>query len=71
MQHDIGALKRREADANREAVRAYFGRNPFNRQSECAAELGLSVMTVSRHVRAIRRELAKAKPKPKKGRTKK
>lgn len=64
--HDIGALKRREADANREKVRAYFFANPFDKQIECAKALGLSVMTVSRHFNSIRRELRKQKRKGKK-----
>lgn len=64
--HCIGALKRREADKNREKVKAYFTSNPFGRQSECAETLGLSPMTVSRHVQAIRRELQSKKRKKRK-----
>lgn len=65
LQMDIGERKRREADDNRERVIEYFRANPFNRQKECAADLGLSTETVSRHVKAIRAELAKAKRKGK------
>lgn len=63
MTFDIGAHKQAEADENREKVRAYFIANPFRRQNECAAALGLSVMTVNRHYNAIRVELAKAERK--------
>lgn len=63
--HDIGAFKQREADENRAKIKAYFHANPFARQSECATDLGLSPMTVSRHVLAIRAELAKARKRKK------
>jgi DNA-binding Lrp family transcriptional regulator len=60
---DIGERKRAEADENRERIVEYFRANPFTRQNECALALGLSQETVSRHVKAIRAELAKAERK--------
>lgn len=41
---------------NREAVREWFRTHLGGTQVECAADLGLSVMAVNRHVKAIRRE---------------
>ena len=41
---------------NRELVRRWGAENPWGKQKDCAAALGLSVMAVSRHVRAIREE---------------
>lgn len=41
---------------NREAVREWFRTHPGGLQSECAADLKISVMAVNRHVKAIRRE---------------
>ncbi len=58
---NIGERKVREADENRERVRAYFTDNPFDRHKECAAALELTPTTVGRHVAAIRRQLARQK----------
>lgn len=41
---------------NLERVRAFFKRHLCATQRECAEALGLSVMAVNRHVRAIRSE---------------
>jgi predicted transcriptional regulator len=39
---------------NRAAVLSWQIAHPWGTQQECAAELGLSLMAVNRHVRAIR-----------------
>lgn len=41
-------------DLNRAAVRRWFREHLCGTQRECAEALGLSVMAVSRHVKAIR-----------------
>jgi predicted transcriptional regulator len=65
---NIGERKQREADQNRARVNEYFHANPFDRQSECAAALNLSPETISRHVKALRAGLAKAKRRSKRTR---
>jgi len=54
--HDIGQVKRDEAAATKSAIDAWFKANPYGRQQECATDLGLSVMTVSRHCKVLRQE---------------
>lgn len=56
MAHDIGQLKRDEAAATRQRIVDYMAANPVARQQECARDLGLNVMTVSRHITAMRVE---------------
>lgn len=56
MAHDIGQMKRDEAAATRQRIVAYMVANPAARQQECARDLGLNVMTVSRHMTALRAE---------------
>lgn len=56
MKHDIGQIKRDQAAATRQKIADYMAANPVARQHECAADLGLSLMTVSRHVTALREE---------------
>lgn len=56
MAHDIGQMKRDEAAATRQRIFSYMTENPVARQQECAQDLGLSVMTVSRHMIALRSE---------------
>ncbi len=51
---------------NRDAVREWFTLHLCGTQRECAQDLGLSAMAVNRHVRAIRSEWRKSKPKRKK-----
>lgn len=65
MAHDIGQIKRDEAAATRARIVQYMVENPVARQQECARDLGLNVMTVSRHMTALRAEwLASRKAKP-------
>lgn len=49
---------------NREAVRAYFLSHVGCTNVECASALGLSVMTVGRHVKTLRQEWANRSPSP-------
>lgn len=56
MKWDIGKHKRDEAAATRQRVKVYMEANPLARQQECAKDLGLSTMTVSRHIGALRAE---------------
>lgn len=56
MAHDIGQMKRDEAAATRQRIVDYMTANPVARQQECARDLGLNVMTVSRHITALRAE---------------
>lgn len=59
--YDIGAARIAYGEANRRSIEDYFKANPFATQQECARDLGLGVMAVSRHFRALRAErLAKA-----------
>ena len=48
------------AKRNCEAVRQWFVTHPGGTQTECAADLGLSVMAVNRHVKTLRREWQKS-----------
>lgn len=48
------ASRKAEAAANYRAVHIYFSTHLCATQAECAKALGLSVMAVNRHVRAIR-----------------
>lgn len=48
-----------EGEKNRRAVREWFAAHLCGTQTECAKELGLSAMAVSRHVREIRAEWRK------------
>lgn len=41
------------AAKNREAIRDFFERHPGSTITECAKETGISLPTVSRHVRAM------------------
>lgn len=45
------------ADENRQRVLEYFRKNPFSNQAKCAAELGMSPVTVGRHVRSLRGQM--------------
>lgn len=49
-----GAIGFEVGEKNRERVWAHFHQNPFDNQKQCAEALGLSVMAVSRAVKAIR-----------------
>lgn len=59
--HNIGRVKLELAAANKKKVETWFRENPYGRQIECAAALGLSTITVSKHVQALRREHAEAR----------
>lgn len=56
-----GGLRARHSDGdhNRTRVRAWFQTYPCGKQVECAAALGLTAVTVNRHVKAIRAEWRK------------
>lgn len=56
MKHDIGQLKRDQAAETRQRIANYMQANPVARQHECARDLDLSLMTVSRHMTALRAE---------------
>lgn len=56
MAHDIGQLKKDEAARTRMRILEYMTGNPVALQKECAKDLGLNVMTVSRHMTALRAE---------------
>ena len=56
MKHDIGQLKREQAAGTRQKIADYMKANPVARQHECAKDLDLSLMTVSRHMTALRAE---------------
>lgn len=53
---DIGAFQRKRATETRRRVEDYFRDNPHAKQHECAADLGLHLITVSKHASAIRAE---------------
>ena len=38
---------------NRASIKEYFTKNPGNTMTECARVLGLNLVTVSRHVKAL------------------
>ena len=40
----------------RQRIKNYMEQNPLARQGECARDLGLGLMTVSRHTTALRAE---------------
>lgn len=61
--HNIGRVKLELAAANKKKIETWFRENPYGRQIECAAALGLSTITVSKHVQALRAESAQAKLK--------
>lgn len=52
--HEIGKMKTEEGEKNREAVFVFLRDNPGAKQRDCAKLLGFNVMTVSKHVKAIR-----------------
>ncbi len=48
---------RADQSRNREKILKYFSENMLKTQKEAAHELGLSLMTISRHIREIKKEL--------------
>jgi DNA-binding CsgD family transcriptional regulator len=61
--HDIAAFKKAEAKTTEESIRKWMIEHLCGTQAECAKALNISVMTVSRHVKAIRAEWRPKKPK--------
>lgn len=53
---DIGRYQRERADENRRRIADYFTANPLAKQHECARDLGLALVTVSKHASAMRAE---------------
>lgn len=54
----IGDYNRKISESNKEAIRSFFKNNPFCTQLECAKALGMNVMTVSKHIKSLRQEIA-------------
>lgn len=52
-----GEKMRKMGAETRQKIVDYFKENPFSRNRECARDLGLSEMTVSRHVIEIRKKI--------------
>jgi predicted transcriptional regulator len=58
---NIGDFQKAKAQETRQQVLDYFTLNPFAEQRECAADLSIHVMTVSRHYKALRAEWINAR----------
>lgn len=52
--HDIGKLRALEGEKNREAIFDFLRDNPGSKQVDCAKHFGMNVMTIQKHVKAIR-----------------
>lgn len=53
---NIGQYQRDRSDRIRQQVAEYFAANPLAKQHECARDLGLALVTVSKHASALRAE---------------
>lgn len=53
---DIGQYQRERSEKIRQQVADYFAANPLAKQHECARDLGISLVTVSKHASALRAE---------------
>jgi len=53
---DIGQYQRDRAAETRRRISEYFAANPLAKQHECARDLGLALITVSKHASALRSE---------------
>lgn len=49
-------IAKAKGKVTRKNIVAFFKRNPFATQADCAAELGISTVTVCRHTTAIKAE---------------
>lgn len=56
MKFSIGDHRKAVGDGTKRAIEAYFEANPFAKQYECARELNISTMTVSKHFKVLRAE---------------
>lgn len=54
--YNVGEAAKQRAEDNKTAIHDYFKARPLDTQTECAAALGLTKVTVSRHVIALRQE---------------
>ena len=52
--HDIGKIRSEEGEKNRKAIFDYLRDNPGSKQVDCAEHFGMNVMTINKHVKAIR-----------------
>jgi predicted transcriptional regulator len=52
--HDIGKLRAEEGAENRKAIFNFLRENPGSKQVDCAKHFGMNVMTINKHVKAIR-----------------
>lgn len=52
--HDIGKIRAAEGSKNREAIFEFLRENPGSKQIEAAKHFGMNVMTINKHVKAIR-----------------
>lgn len=53
---NIGEHRAALGEATRRSIEAYFEGNPFATQIECARDLGISAVTVSKHFGILRAE---------------
>lgn len=58
---DIGKFQRDRAAETRRRIAEYFAMNPLAKQHECAKDLGLALITVSKHASALRAEWLEAR----------
>lgn len=54
--HDPARHPTIEGSRNRDAVREFFKTHPGCTSRECADEIGVALVTVTRHLRVIRKE---------------
>jgi predicted ArsR family transcriptional regulator len=54
MKYNIGAARAADGQATRRQIEEFYKNNPFAKRHECAKALGLSLVTVSRHFKALR-----------------
>lgn len=53
----ISDVARRVSDKNLNDIKAFFEKNPYSSQTDCANYLGLNKVTVWRHLKTLKKEL--------------
>lgn len=54
IKHEIGKIREAEGIRNREAIFKFMRENPESKQVDAAKHFGMNVMTINKHVKAIR-----------------
>lgn len=61
----IGEARKAAGEETRKRVKDWFFNNPFSNQKSCAEALGLTSLTVSKHVKSLKAEADKGSRKTK------